>query len=45
MGQSSQWLGTEQGGRAELWLIQQMTDDVWHARRKPRPVIPQLAAK
>ncbi|QVL48872.1 MAG: HigA family addiction module antidote protein [Thiocapsa sp.] len=39
------WLGSEQGGRAELWLSQQMSYDVWLARHKPRPAIQRLAAK
>ncbi len=39
------WLGIEQGGRAELWLSQQMIYDVWQARHKSRPAIPRLAAK
>ncbi len=39
------WLGSEQGGRAELWLSQQMAYDVWQARQKPRPAIQRLAAK
>lgn len=39
------WLGTEQGGRAELWLGQQLAYDVWQARQKPRPAIPRLAVK
>ena len=37
------WLGIERGGRAELWLGQQMAYDVWHARQKPRPEIARLA--
>ncbi|CRI68055.1 putative plasmid maintenance system antidote protein, XRE family [Thiocapsa sp. KS1] len=39
------WLGTEQCGRVELWLSQQMAYDVWQARHKPRPAIQRLAAK
>jgi addiction module HigA family antidote len=39
------WLGTEQGGRAEIWLSQQMAYDVWQARHTPRPAIQRLAAK
>ena len=39
------WLGNEQGGRAELWLSQQLAYDVWQARQKPRPAIPRLAVK
>ena len=37
------WLGTERGGRAELWLAEQMAYDVWQARQKPRPAITRLA--
>lgn len=39
------WLGSEQGGRAEIWLSQQMAFDLWQARHKPRPAIQRLAAK
>jgi addiction module HigA family antidote len=28
------WLGVEQGGRAELWLEQQLAYDLWQARQK-----------
>ena len=27
------WLGTEQGGRAEVWLAQQIDFDLWKARK------------
>ena len=27
------WLGVERGGRAELWLQQQLDYDLWRARR------------
>lgn len=37
------WLGTDRGGRAELWLAEQMAYDVWQARQKPRPEIVRLA--
>lgn len=33
------WLGVERGGRAELWLSQQMDHDLWRARRQT-PEIP-----
>lgn len=36
------WLGEPRGGRAELWLAQQMAYDVWNARRKPRPEIARI---
>lgn len=38
------WLGVEQGGRAELWLGQQMRYDTWQARQRPRPVIAHVAS-
>ena len=28
------WLGVENGGRADLWLIEQATYDLWQARSK-----------
>ena len=28
------WLGVENGGRAETWLIQQLAYDLWKARQK-----------
>lgn len=28
------WLGVENGGRADLWLAEQATYDLWQARRK-----------
>lgn len=31
------WLGPERGGRAELWLGQQLDYDLWQAKRKPAP--------
>jgi addiction module HigA family antidote len=37
------WFGTERGGRADLWLGQQMAYDVWQARQKARPEIARLA--
>jgi addiction module HigA family antidote len=37
------WLGADRGGRAELWLAEQMAYDVWQARQKPRPEIARLA--
>ncbi len=35
------WLGVERGGRAELWLNQQMDYDLWRARRQP----PEMPAR
>ena len=28
------WLGVEQGGRAELWLEEQLAYDLWQTRQK-----------
>ena len=28
------WLGVDNGGRAEVWLTQQLAYDLWKARRK-----------
>jgi antitoxin HigA-1 len=39
------WLGTESGGRAVLWLGQQMACDIWQARQKARPEIVRLAGR
>ena len=36
------WLGEQRGGRAEVWLAQQMAFDVWKARQKPRPEIARI---
>jgi addiction module HigA family antidote len=36
------WLGEQRGGRAEVWLAQQMAFDVWKARQKPRPEIARV---
>ena len=38
------WLGSSRGGRAEIWLAQQMAYDIWQARRKPQPKIERAAA-
>ena len=38
------WLGVERGGRAELWLRQQIAYDLWQLQQRPRPqVIPAPA--
>ena len=29
-----QWLGIENGGRADLWIAQQAAYDLWQARQK-----------
>lgn len=36
------WLGEQHGGRAEIWLAQQMAYDVWRARQKQRPKIARV---
>ena len=33
-GSLERWLGVEQGGRAELWLEEQLAYDLWQARQK-----------
>jgi addiction module HigA family antidote len=37
-----EWLGVENGGRADLWIAQQAAYDLWQARQKPRPKIVKL---
>jgi len=37
------WLGVDRGGRAEVWLQQQLAYDLWGARRKPRPRVARAA--
>jgi antitoxin HigA-1 len=37
------WLGEQRGGRAELWLAQQMAFDIWKARQTPRPDIANVS--
>ncbi|MDR5171582.1 HigA family addiction module antidote protein [Methylobacillus flagellatus] len=40
-----QWLGVENGGRADLWLAEQASYDLWQARRSFKPKIkPAIAA-
>ena len=39
------WLGPNRGGRAEIWLAQQMAYDIWQARQKPQPKIERAAAR
>lgn len=33
------WLGEENGGRADLWLAQQIAYDLWQARSKGMPKV------
>jgi antitoxin HigA-1 len=37
-----EWLGIENGGRAESWLQMQVNYDLWQARQKPRQAIKRL---
>lgn len=34
-----QWLGVENGGRADLWLAEQATYDLWQARQSFKPKV------
>ncbi|MGA7980013.1 MAG: hypothetical protein WCA32_07265 [Chromatiaceae bacterium] len=36
------WLGEQRGARAEVWLAQQLTYEIWHARQKPRPELARI---
>ncbi len=38
------WLGSNRGGRAEVWLAQQMVYDIWQVRQAPQPRIERAAA-
>ncbi len=33
------WLGADRGGRAEVWLRQQLAYDLWQARKTPAPKV------
>ena len=33
------WLGTENGGRADLWIAQQASYDLWKAREAGAPTV------
>jgi addiction module HigA family antidote len=37
-----QWLGIENGGRADVWLAEQATYDLWQARNKFKANIQQV---
>jgi antitoxin HigA-1 len=39
------WLGTANGGDANLWLSQQMAFDLWEARKKKLPNIKPVTAQ
>ncbi|HXZ09495.1 MAG TPA: HigA family addiction module antitoxin, partial [Paraburkholderia sp.] len=41
------WLGVERGGRADVWLAQQASYDLWQARQQGAPKVaraPELKA-
>jgi len=33
------WLGVENGGRADVWLAQQLAFDLWQARKGGAPKV------
>lgn len=37
-----QWLGIENGGRADLWIAQQAAYDLWQARQKGMPRVERV---
>ena len=37
------WLGTEHGGRADVWLAQQAAYDLWKTRKAGLPKVKALA--
>ena len=37
-----QWLGVENGGRADLWIAQQAAYDLWQARQKGVPHVERV---
>ncbi|AOI58806.1 HigA family addiction module antitoxin [Burkholderia diffusa] len=39
------WLGEENGGRADLWLAQQLAYDLWQARAKGVPKVARAQAR
>lgn len=40
-----QWLGVENGGRADLWLAQQAAYDLWQVRAKGLPRVERVVAR
>lgn len=36
------WLGVENGGRADIWLAEQASYDLWQARSKFNAIIKQI---
>ncbi|AKL99697.1 HigA family addiction module antitoxin [Burkholderia pyrrocinia] len=39
------WLGEDNGGRADLWLAQQVAFDLWQARAKGAPKVARAQAR
>ena len=39
------WLGVENGGRADLWLSQQASYDLWQARKAGAPKVQRVSAR
>jgi addiction module HigA family antidote len=39
-----QWLGIENGGRADLWLAEQAAYDLWQARQSFKPKVTKARA-
>ncbi|NTX32690.1 HigA family addiction module antidote protein [Burkholderia pyrrocinia] len=39
------WLGEDNGGRADLWLAQQVAFDLWRARAKGVPKVERAQAR
>jgi len=37
------WLGIENGGRADTWIIQQAAYDLWQARQATAPTVERAA--
>lgn len=38
------WLGSDRGGRAEIWLGMQLDYDLWHTRKRPAPKVRRAPA-
>ena len=38
------WLGVENGGRADLWMAEQASYDLWQARRNFKPKVQRAPA-
>ena len=38
------WLGVENGGRADLWIAQQASYDLWQARKAGAPKVKRASA-